>query len=288
MTEISAINSSFQMSAVSPRVEVKAFSSPESVFTASRSHDVKLENKPAKWLKPGSFDIKQFSASKEYVNGEKQNVYTDMNGNKYVSVSGADLVLLDKVKSGNLFHKARYQTSISFEDYKNLTKNTVYEIDDKYTEKKFPKSDESSKVDAESGQLSTPSESQTKADDNLVTSQLTHRGIAGSSASSPEYIRAPQKSSLKLELTDFGFKPHPAKKGMGTITVNGETMIVSAKDMNSRIVVIRDISDSQSTGPKIDSLDFKNMEELKAALQSKDYNWGKYEGIKDINDYFLP
>ena len=58
--------------------------------------------------------------------GEKKVVFTAPDGNKYTSVSGSDLVLLNKVKSGNLFHKAEYETSLSNDVYQKLTANTEY------------------------------------------------------------------------------------------------------------------------------------------------------------------
>ena len=58
--------------------------------------------------------------------GEKKVVFTAPDGNKYTSVSGSDLVLLNKVKSGNLFHKAEYETSLSNDEYQKLTANTEY------------------------------------------------------------------------------------------------------------------------------------------------------------------
>ena len=58
--------------------------------------------------------------------GVKKVVFTAPDGNKYTSVSGSDLVLLNKVKSGNLFHKAEYETSLSNDEYQKLTANTEY------------------------------------------------------------------------------------------------------------------------------------------------------------------
>ena len=232
MAEIPAIGFSSQMSGVTQNLKRQESTTPESVFTQSHSEIVK--SSPKKWLQPGSYDLKQFSCSTEYVNDEKRKVYTDMDGNKYVSVSGADLVLLDKVKSGNLFHKARYQMSISHEDYRKLTSGTVYEIDDKLTEKQFPS----------------------------------------------------LKKELKTELKDYGFKSHPVKQGFGTINVNGETMLIQYKD--SKVVVFRERSSNPSKHTDLEDLRFNNMEEFKTALKSQDYKWGQYQGIQDVNDYFIP
>ena len=86
-------------------------------------------NKPANLLKPGSYDITTFKKSTATVNGEKKLVYTAPDGSKYTPVSGDNLVLINKVKSGNLFHKAEYETCLSNEVYKKLTENTVYATD---------------------------------------------------------------------------------------------------------------------------------------------------------------
>lgn len=101
--------------------------------TSTKLENVKIDNlptnEPAKWLKPQSYDITQFKKSTATVNGEKKLVYTAPDGSKYTSVSGADLVLINKVKSGNLFHKAEYETSLSNEEYQKLTANTEYATD---------------------------------------------------------------------------------------------------------------------------------------------------------------
>ena len=130
MTLISGITSGLSVNNVNNAQNLqKTDTAKDVVIKFPKSEQAETQKEPEKWLRPGSFDINMFSRSSAYVDGEKRIVYSDENGNKYVSVSGADLVLLDKTESGNLFRKARYTTSLSKNEYENLTKDTAYRFD---------------------------------------------------------------------------------------------------------------------------------------------------------------
>lgn len=215
------------------------------VINFPRTEQSKQQDEPAKWLRPGSYDINLFSKSTEYVGDEKRIVYTDENGNKYTSISGADLVLLNKVKSGNLFHKARYQTAIPKSEYENLLKGAGYGLNLEGDENNFYK------------------EGHTKLDTKKFEDT---------------------RKDFKKSLQKFGFEQHPAKENVGTITVNGEKMMVIAKQ--NGVSLLRETS-SDASSP-METMDFHNLNELKSALKNDTNNWGKYSGIQDINNYFIP
>jgi len=105
-----------------------------------------------------------------------------------------------------------------------------------------------------------------------------------------ETISLEQKQQIKNPsfqgLEDYEFEQHGAKEGVGAITVNGEKMLIST-DGKEYSLTRFEMKDGEIT-KKHDMPNYFSMDELKKALTDKDNDFGRYSGLEDINDVFIP
>lgn len=112
------------------------------------------------------------------------------------------------------------------------------------------------------------------------TEQVTVVSPEADTAQRPQEIKNPYFKGLE----DYQFEQHPGKNGVGTITVNGEKILISTDGtmyglnrFNNGKLIEDDITLTSYT-----------KDELKALLQDENRNFGEYSGLDDIKKYFIP
>ena len=104
----------------------------------------------------------------------------------------------------------------------------------------------------------------------------------------PKEIRQPEFKGLE----NFNFVPHNAKPGVGAITVNNEQMLLEYNSKDGSYQLDRFVYDPNSEYPTMAKMVsytiYSSKEELLNALNDKNADFGKYEGLEDIQDVFIP
>ncbi len=109
---------------------------------------------------------------------------------------------------------------------------------------------------------------------------LAQNGLKPDTPQKPQEIKNPYFKGLE----DYQFKQHNAKKEAGTITVNGEKMLITT---DGKEYSLYRFNDGKQVSDDITKFNYTR-EELKNLLQDKNSNFGTYSGLENIQDVFIP
>lgn len=110
--------------------------------------------------------------------------------------------------------------------------------------------------------------------------QVTVVSPEADTAQRPQEIKNPYFKGLE----DYQFEQHPAKNRAGTITVNGEKILIST---DGTMYGLNRFNNGKLIEDDI-TLTLYTKDELKALLQDENRNFGEYSGLDDIKNYFIP